>query len=271
MSRFLPKPGSSAPSPLRRSGARAGAVFSHHAACSLWGIDLLGEWPELVDVSVARTTGGRTTGCLRRRTRQLDGIELVPWAQHFVTSPAQTVIDMAAASPFVSGVVAADRALWVRRTGGALVSGEKLAERARAHRGRGGLRMRRVVEFATGESDSVRESQSRVVLDQLGFPPPQLQRAFVLPGGRLVRGDFSWEEWDHLGEFDGTGKYLDPSMLRGRSPEQAVIREKDREDALRRVVGRFSRWRTPELERPARLWDILVAAGLPSSRPRPGY
>lgn len=248
-----------------------GTVFSHHAACALLSIDLLGHWPELVDISVSRTTGGRSTGRLRRRTRQMEGLDLLPWGDHFVTSPAQTVIDMAAASPFVGGVVAADQALWARRDGGALVTFERLTERAHRHRGRGEVRARRVVGFATAQSDSVRESQSRVVLDQLGFPAPELQREFLLPGGRRVRGDFFWEEWDHLGEFDGTGKYIDPTMLHGKTPEQALIDEKDREDALRRIVGTLSRWRTPQLERPAKLWDILVTAGLPSSRPRPGY
>ena len=248
-----------------------GTVFSHHAACSLWSIDVLGAWPELVDVSVNRMTGGRTTGRLRRRTRQMGGLDLRPWGEHFVTSPAQTVIDMASAFPFVDGVIVADRALWSRRAGGSLVSLDELTALARDSGSRGQVRARRVVEFATAESDSVRESQSRVVLDQLGFPAPELQHRFVLHDGRRVRSDFFWEDWDHVGEFDGTGKYTDPAMLSGTTPRQALIREKDREDALRRVVGKVSRWRTPHLERPARLWDILTSAGLPSGKPRPGF
>lgn len=247
-----------------------GTVFSHAAACALWGIDVFGEFGDRVDVSVIRTSGGRTTGNLRRHTRDLNAVDVEPWGRHWITSRSQTVLDMAAALPFTAGVVVADRALWARRKGGVLLGLDDLWRHAEAYRGRGEVRARRVAAFATTQSDSVRESQSRVVINALGFPAPQLQRRFLLPDRREVRTDFSWEDGDHVGEFDGVGKYLDPSILRGRTPAQALIEEKDREDALRRIVRGFSRWRTPHLEQPALLWDILTRAGLPSTRPRPG-
>lgn len=247
-----------------------GTVFSHAAACALWGIDALGDFGERVDISVPRTSGGRTTGNLRRHTRDMASVDVVAWGRHWITTPGQTVLDMAAFFPFPNGVVVADRALWAKRTGDRLLTLDDLRTHAELYRGRGAVRARRVAEFATTESDSVRESHSRVVLFGLGFPAPELQHRFVLPDGRTVRSDFFWREWDHVGEFDGVGKYIDPAILRGRTPAQALIEEKDREDALRRIVRRLSRWRTPQLEQPARLWDILTHAGLPSSRPRPG-
>lgn len=247
-----------------------GTIFSHCSAAALLGIDVFGAWPALVDVSVDRRTGGRSTGRVRRRTRRIDGLDVIPWREHFVTSPAQTVVDLAAALPFVHGVVSADRALWARRRGGQLITPSDLLEAAAVYAGRGARRAMRVAEFASSHSDSVRESQSRVLIDLLGFPTPVLQREFILPSGRKVRSDFCWEEWSHVGEFDGVGKYRDPALLQGRTPEQALIEEKDREDELRRMVRAFSRWRTPQLEEPARLYDILTRAGLPSTRPRPG-
>ncbi|MGF6821513.1 hypothetical protein M2317_000399 [Microbacterium sp. ZKA21] len=69
--------------------------------------------------------------------------------------------------------------------------------------------------------------------------------------------------------LDGVGKYLDPALLNGRSPEAALIAEKDRADAMRRVVTRASRWRVPALDDPRQLYDILTADGLRSSRSRP--
>jgi hypothetical protein len=247
-----------------------GTVFSHAAACALWSIDVLGDFGDLVDISVPRTTGGRTTGNLRRHTRDMASVDLLAWGDHWITTPSQTVLDMAAFFPFTNGVVVADRALWARRKGERLLSLNQLRAHAEVYRGRGAVRARRVADFATAESDSVRESQSRVVLIGLGFPEPELQHGFVLPDGRPIRTDFFWEDWDHVGEFDGVSKYVDPAILRGRTSAQAIVEEKDREDALRRIVRRVSRWRTPHVEQPARLWDILTQAGLPSTRPRPG-
>jgi hypothetical protein len=248
-----------------------GTVFSHWAVAALRGTEVMGRWPDYVDVSVERTSGGRSTGQLRRHTRRLDNLDLEPWGEHFITSSAQTAIDLAAVLPFTEGVVVADRTLWSRRTGGPLATQDELMATAAAFAGRGAVRAWRVAEFASPESDSVGETRSRVGIHRLGFPPPVLQQQFALPSGRLVRSDTYWPEWDHVGEFDGIGKYVDPTILRGRSPRQALIEEKDREDELRRVVRGLSRWRTPQLDRLALLHDILTRAGLPSSRPRPGY
>lgn len=253
------------------SRTEPGTVFSHFAVAALRGIDIMGDWPELVDVSVERTSGGRSTGLLRRHTRSLDDVDLEPWGDHFITSAVQTVVDLAATLPFTQGVVIADRTLWVRREDGPLATTDELVARAAAFAGRGAVRASRVAAFASPESDSVGETRSRVGIDRLGFPAPVLQQEFVLPSGRRVRSDTYWPEWDHVGEFDGIGKYLDPAILQGRTPEQALIEEKDREDELRRVVRGLSRWRTPQLDMLALLYDILTRAGLPTSRPRPGF
>jgi hypothetical protein len=109
-----------------------------------------------------------------------------------------------------------------------------------------------------------------VVVATLGFPPPRLQVQFTLRTGRTAFTDFFWEDHRHIGEFDGLGKYRDPALLVGRTPEQVLVAEKDREDDLRRQVRAFSRWRTPALESPRLLYEILTSAGLPSTRPRPG-
>ena len=85
----------------------------------------------------------------------------------------------------------------------------------------------------------------------LGFPDPELQVEFVLSDGRRAFTDFFWPDRRHVGEFDGASKYRDPALLDGRSPEQVLVDEKDREDELRRQVRAFSRWRVPALRRPA--------------------
>ncbi|MBZ4488708.1 hypothetical protein LQ938_04460 [Microbacterium sp. cx-55] len=250
--------------------ARGPLVITHDSAAAVWGMERLGTWPERVDTRIDRRTGGRSTGLIRRRAWGTNGIDLVPWGSHWITSPAQTALDLAADSSFTSGVVALDQALWGRREGDPLVQVPDLRAAAEhADVGRGVARMRMALEFVTPMSDSVRESQSRVAIHRLGFPAPILQQRFLLGGGRVAYTDFFFEAHAHVGEFDGVGKYVDAALLRGRTPQQALLAEKDREDALRRRIRGLSRWRTPELQDVRLLYDILSGAGLPTSSPRP--
>ncbi|MEJ1088894.1 hypothetical protein WDU99_11240 [Microbacterium sp. Mu-80] len=241
------------------------ALISHFAAASVHGMDILGSWPTRIDVRVSTGSGGRSTGLIRRHAIGIDEADAVAWRGHRITTPAQTAIDITAVSDHVLGVVVLDQALWANRPGGPLASIDEIRmlveQRTSA---KGSARIRRALDEATSLSDSVRESQSRVLIRRLGFPTPVLQKEFALSGG-TVRTDFYFPEHDHVGEFDGVGKYIDPKLLAGRTPEQALIAEKDRGDALARLVRRLSRWRTPALRRPRELYDILIADGLPST------
>jgi hypothetical protein len=249
---------------------RGPVVVSHHAAAAVWGIDMIGAWPDQIDTVVAGRGGGRSSGRFRRRAIGADDTETVSWRGHELTTPAQTALDLARIGSGTAGVVALDQALWARRDGGALTTADEVhALLDRNAPRRGDARTARALDFATELSDSVRESHSRVLMHRLGFPPPVLQQEFVLPGGKIARTDFWWEEGRQVGEFDGVGKYIDPALRAGRSAEQVLIDEKDRGDALRRMVRAVSRWRTPDLRDPRRLWDILTNDGLRSTRPRP--
>lgn len=248
---------------------RAPVVLTHAAAAAVWGMDRISAWPSRVDVRIPLASGGRSSGAIRRRALGFDGVELVPWRGHLVTSPAQTAIDLVAESGFTDGVIALDQAMWSSRESGALTDVHQVSEALAAQTRRGLGRVQRAIDFSTHLSDSVRESQSRVLLDLLGFPAPMLQHSFTLPGIGRVKTDFWFEAFEHAGEFDGTGKYLDPALRNGRTANQVLLDEKDRGDALRRVVRRVSRWRTGALKDPRLLYDILVADGLPSRFPRP--
>ncbi len=249
--------------------SRSPQVFMGAAAAAIWDIDRIGAWPDRVEIRIGRASGGRSSGAVSRRALGFDGVDVVEWRGHLVTPPAQTAIDIAADSGFRDGVVAVDQTLWARRGGGALASASELTQTLDLQSRRGLARVRAALDFATSQADSVRESEARVLLDVLGFPAPTLQKAFRLPSGRRVRTDFYFEEFDHVGEFDGTGKYFDPEILAGRTPQQAVLEEKDREDELRRVVTGLSRWRTDAHRKPALLYDILTGAGVSSRLPRP--
>jgi hypothetical protein len=250
--------------------ARTQLHASHWAAAALHGIDMIGTWPTRIDASVELASGGRSSGTFRRHGRRLSDMSTMPWQRHAVTTPLQTAVDLMASSRFLEGVVAADQALWAKRPAGALVAASELRDLAGTVKGRGSARAVRAAEFATGLSDSVRESHSRVLISVMGFPEPELQARFVLSDGRDAFTDFFWHEHRHIGEFDGAGKYRDPALLRDRTPEEVLLEEKDREDDLRRQVDAFSRWRLPALRSPRLLFDILHDAGLPTGKHRPG-
>jgi hypothetical protein len=249
---------------------RAPVVLGLFSAAALWGIDVLGDWPDLVDVFVSPATGGRSSGAVRRFTRRLDTLETVELEGHRVTSPAQTALDLARVLRFEPAVAAVDQALWAERVGGALTTRDSILHRLDEDRGhRGDVRAARAIAFAESLAANVRESQSRVVINRLGFPRPRLQERRLLLSGRLVFGDLYFPVYDHWCEIDGRTKYTDPAFLRGRTPAEAVIDEKNRENEIRREVRAFSRWEPTDADHPRIIWDILTRAGLPTSVPRP--
>jgi len=245
-------------------------VFSHFAAASLWGIRLLGAWPDSIHVIAPSARGGRSEGHVVRHCTAVDASGITTLDGMRLTTPAQTAVDLARTLPFADAVVAMDSALGSRRRP-SLTSEDAIASTIDGLAGRRGrARAVAVSAFATPFSDSPQESHSRVLIHTLGFPRPELQRSFTLPNGLTAEVDFYWDDFKHAGECDGRSKYRDPEFLKGRRPEDVVIAEKNRENQLRRVVGQVSRWEPAELYTPQSFYDHLVRDGLPSTRPRPG-
>lgn len=246
------------------------AVASHRSAAAKWDIDILGPWPSRLDITTDARSGGRSSGLVQRHALGLDDVERVPWEDHEITTPAQTALDLARTLPFVKAVSAVDQAVWTERRGGPLTTIDEIRARLEGSRRRpGDVRARRVLDFANSHAANVRESQSRVVVVQLGFPMPIVQYRRVLRGGRLAFSDLFFEREEHWCEIDGRGKYLSPEFGIGRSPDEIVIDEKNRENEIRREVRGFSRWEAAEADNPRRIWDILTGDGMPCSKPRP--
>ena len=244
-------------------------VLTHSAAAAIHIIDRIGRWPDQVEVRIPASTGGRSSGHIRRRALGFDDVELMEWRGHLVTTPAQTALDVASDSSFIDGVIALDQAQWRRRQGGPLVTRQDLWRHLDKQWRRGLAKVPEMMRFSTALSDSVRESEGRVLIERLGFPAPALQKEFRLPSGASVYTDYYFEDFDHVAEFDGTGKYFDPALRAGRTPREVLLEEKDREDQLRRQVTGMSRWRTAAHRDPRILYDILTGDGLPSRLPRP--
>lgn len=126
-------------------------------------------------------------------------------------------------------------------------------------------RAERVALLASPLPESVGESYSRAVFDVLGFEQPVLQHVFTDSEGFIGRSDFWWPRHGVVGEFDGKAKYVQAALRGGITAEEAVYREKLREDRIRALGHGFVRWRWADLQHPERLRAKLLAAGL-----RPG-
>jgi hypothetical protein len=202
-----------------------GAVGSHQSAAIIHGLDLLERRVTRV-VDVTRPPGASPRGRpgVRVHVAELPVAHVTEWRGIRVTSVARTVVDLARASSFRAGVVAADSALRGRLT----TKEELRAVVADCARWPGLTGARQVVEFSDGLSESALESIARVAFREQGIPPPELQ-AWV--GGEdqgvIGRADFLWRKYGTIGEADGAVKYADP--------ERAI--QQLRRDARLRAAG----------------------------------
>jgi hypothetical protein len=186
-----------------------------------------------------------------------------------VTSPGRTAVDLASTLPFRDAVVVLDSALARPRKHSSATRAQSILQLAeldaalsrrapvRAHR-----KLAHARDFADGASGSPGESLSRVMFLEIGWPAPILQQPFFDVAGKIGEVDFWWPEFGLVGEFDGFVKYSRGDMLHGRTPAEAAVDEKRREDRLRahRDVRGFARWMWSDLSQRGRLRSILQSA-----------
>lgn len=239
------------------TASRSQPVFSHWAAAVLLGLPVPRRATDLVDLAVDGTRN-RTIAGARVHRLALRGDEVVEIHGLLCTSATRTAVDVAADCAEEEAVVLADAAL---ATFGP--EGKQLLRQALdlSERRRGAVRAERVIEFADGRSGSPGESISRFRMHRLGFVAPELQVRFETDGF-LDIADFGWEAVAAAGEFDGEVKYRSERYRRGRSVEDVVIAEKNRENRIRRRRPRFARWDWSDLQE-GRLDAILRRAGIP--------
>ena len=187
------------------------------------------------------------------------------------TSLARTVFDLVRGLPLEGAVSVADAA---ERMMGIRIREWDLnaiaAWRAEIERrldgawGARGIRQARwVAEFADGRAQLPGESVSRLQLHRLGFPPPDLQVLVPGPRGKEYFVDFGFDHAKAFGEFDGKGKYTDAALRSGRSIDEVLLDEKEREDWIRGSTGRrFARWGFEHIRTPEALASRLAAFGI---------
>lgn len=229
-------------------------VFSSVSAAVAHGLPLFQIVPEYVHVAGPRTDAvARPKAGLSHHSALLSDGDKVVIDGVPCTSLARTVFDLVRTIPRAPAIAAADAALrlvaWDPRSrkydeAAAEAFRRQLLDRLTTARGARGVRQARfVVAFADGRAQLPGESVSRLHLHDLGFAPARLQVPILGPRGEDWAIDFSLDDVDAWGEFDGTGKYTDPAFLRGRTAEQAVLAEKYREDWIRGTTNRrFARW-----------------------------
>lgn len=186
-----------------------------------------------------------------RERVSIDGID--------VTTVTETAIDLARVLPPAFALAVGDAVLRRQPTGTVF----DFSARGRDQQNRRGVRqLDWVQERATSDSESAGEAVSRAVLEWLGYEAPQLQVVFTHEGVR-DRTDFYFPTTRIVGESDGYGKYdaSDPVAMKAH-----FVREKIREDRLRRHEGGFVRWDWADTMRWRPLDAKLRASGLSPTR-----
>jgi hypothetical protein len=238
----------------------AGTVFSHESAAALLGLPVLRS-SDRIHVLAERAAGGRSQLDVVRHCLGLERAE--PWVVDgvLVTGPARTVLDIAATRTFEGAVVVGDALLrlYPNERDGLDELVDWFGSR------RGATKLRRAHRFLDGAAASPGESISRVRMHVAGFVAPVLQFE-VRTGSHCDFTDFAWPEEGAVGEFDGEVKYREDRYRAGGTAEDVVIREKNRENRIRRSYPRFARWDARDLRRSGTLEQILTAAGVPHRR-----
>lgn len=229
-------------------------VFALTSAAAVWGLPRVESWPDSVRVLVDKPSRGRGSALVRPHVGR--DAEVVSVGGLRVTTPARTIVDLARTCTLQSAVAAADHAL----RHGLCSHGQLLSEvDAVPPRVRGRNTAKLVGALADPLSMSAGESLSRVQMFLLNLPKPQLQREIRDDAGLIGYVDFGWE--GVVGEFDGRVKYRVPEGADAGEASEALWREKQREDRLRRQVG-VARWVwAVALDRP-RLGAVLAAKGI---------
>ena len=202
------------------------AVASFHSAAILHRIDLLARPPE---TTVTLTLSPDRPWNRARPSSIVFHAALVPEGQRTtlygipLTTPARTVADLARTIPFADAVVAADCALREEK----ITKGNLENVLGTCRRWPGIKQARRVLEFADERAESPLESAARVVFDQFGLDPPQLQAAIRLPQAAF-RADFFWP-----GSSQGTGLVAEADGLLKYNTRADLLAELDRDRQLR--------------------------------------
>jgi len=199
--------------------AGLGAVVSHQSAAYLHKIALLGRPDGSVHLTRPPGAGWRGATGIRLHSAATPPEHLTTHLGMPLTTAARTVIDLARALPYRSGLVAADSALHQR-----LATKDELKSVLDVcSRWPGTSVAAAVIAFADARSESPLESIARVVFREGGLPTPKLQ-ALIGTAEDVARVDFFWDKYRTIVEVDGALKYADPANAIAQLERDAWLR-----------------------------------------------
>lgn len=173
-----------------------GAVLSHFSAAVLW--DLI-EWDQRApEVLVLGTTSRRHAGIRVHRTATLDPEDIRQRQGIPVTSPARTLVDLAAVVDAHVLRRAVRQALSLRH----VTLAEVLSTMDRLGPRRGRRNLRDIIVAGGAPTRSVLEDRVFDLMVQAGIARPQVNSRLVLDG-RVVVPDFLWPSEGLVVEADG--------------------------------------------------------------------
>ncbi len=226
---------------IRTTVGRA-AVVSYQSAALLHGLSLLDSPPidtVMLTLPTARSWNRPAAAGVVFHSADLPAEHVTRLYNLPVTTAARTVVDLARTLPFVDAVVMADSALHAEKT-----AKPELRQILDSCVSWPGVRQaRRVVSFADERAGSALESAARVVFDESGLDPPELQVTIHLPAHAFLV-DFFWRAHRVIVEADGLAKYAADKDLIAQFQRDRLLR-----DAGYKVVHFTWRelFKTPEL------------------------
>lgn len=247
--------------------SRHGIVAAGVSAAVLLGLPLFRVRPARVHV-LSGSRAKSAPDVMRHALAPGDDVTVVDGIR--CTSLPRTILDVARTLPVEAALSCADAALrsvsvnrHVHDAARADVWRASLLEDASRSSARGIRQARRLIAFSDGRAQLPGESVSRLYLHRLGFRRIDLQVPVNGPSGQTYWVDFGLGDVPVLGEFDGEAKYRDGALRNGRSIEQVVLDEKQREDWIRGATGlSLVRWGSEHIHTPEQLGARLAAFGI---------
>lgn len=247
--------------------ANPAGVISHQSAALIWGLPSPGfaAWAEQ-PVSTSFASGiphSTRSGPVEHRTAHLPPEHLTsdPTGCR-ITTLARTAVDVARGRPLPDALGILDAAArklcesYVAAPRRRDYSNPRLISAARSELAKVALQARakpllRVVEIVEPARESMAESLSAGHFELAGLPRPIFQHPLQTAIG-VVFPDCYWPEFGLVGECDGAVKYTEAA---------AIVREKEREQALRDLGLPMVRWLAKEIMlRPAGVVDRVSRA-----------
>lgn len=240
-------------------------VFCSHSAAAAYGVELPHRAMGAIHIVASRTT--RDGDICRHHIKaaaadERDGIKVTAFAHAVGSSIVQ--LDF----PYALGV--ADSALRVADCTGAHLL------RSMFDQMKGTCRreyLADVLSYADSRSENGGESYARAIMIEQGVMLPELQVEHIDPiSGKRYRVDYEWELANGVvcGELDGAEKYSRIARRRGRSIEDVLREERQRESRLRNQGMRFARFTFDQVREVDPFLAILDSCGIPriGSNPR---